>query len=126
VSIWRESETTTRPVTVAAGNRGDADHSRWPIDRVLRAFGWDGHGKRRGQWTDIRCPFHDDRNIGNAGFRRGWNSFRCQACDAKGNSVTLVMQQLRCPQNEAVEWLERKVEQGAPTPTPRRRQWGEW
>lgn len=128
MSVWQQHE-RARPVTVESGrSRDDADHHHWPIDRVLKVFGWDGSGKRRGQWTDIHCPFHHDKHRGNAGFRAGWNSFRCQACDAAGNSVTLVMQQLRCDQAEAVEWLQRNVDQGAAATTGRRRprSWGEW
>ena len=122
MSIWQQQ------VPHSKGTE-DTDHHRWPIDKVLTLFGWDGHEKKRGQWTDVRCPFHDDRRIGNAGFRRSWNSFRCQACDARGNSVTLVMQQLRCSQSEAVEWLQTKVGGQQVTGAAlkqRRQQWRDW
>lgn len=93
----------------------ERDHTNWPIDAVLRRLGWDGHQKQRGRWRDIRCPFHHDRNIGNAGFNPQLNSFRCQACGAAGNSVTLVMRQLHMDEKAAVEWLDSGVGRHAVT-----------
>lgn len=63
---------------------------------------------------DIRCPFHEDRKIGNAGFNEALNIFKCQACGASGNSVTLVMQQQQLTASEAVEWLNSEVTVSAP------------
>ena len=85
-------------------------HEQWPIASVLTRFGWSGEGRRHGRWIEIRCPFHADRNA-SAGYNVALNIFRCQACDAKGNSVTLVMQQMGFDAARAVEWL------GAPATT---------
>lgn len=86
-------------------NDDTRSHFNWSIAYVLSRFGWDGHGKQRGKWTDIRCPFHDDRHIGNAGFNEVLNTFKCQACGVAGNSVTLVMKALGRSERDAVEWL---------------------
>lgn len=87
----------------------DRDHTNWNIVEVLRHLGYDGPGATSGGWTEVRCPFHRDRNK-SAGVHLGKNAFKCHACEAKGNSVTLTMQQLSVSEQDAVEWLEAQVD----------------
>lgn len=93
------------------GSGQNRDHSRWPIDRVLRHFGWQGE-TRGPRWTEIKCPFHGDRHR-SAGFNKTRNIFRCHACSATGNSVTLVMQQLSVSERDAVDWLQSNIPSAA-------------
>lgn len=90
-------------------------HLNWPIDEVLSRLGWDGKERRHGAWTDVLCPFHPDRKIGNAAYNPVLNTFKCQACGMAGNSVTLVMKVTGRNEADAVEWLG---EGGTHKPTP--------
>lgn len=95
-----------RPVSFdVVGSIEHADHTNWPIEEVLTRLGWDGRSKGSGKWVGILCPFHEDRKIGNAGFSRALNAFRCHACGTAGNSVTLVMHVKGIDARTAVEWL---------------------
>lgn len=95
------------------GDSGDRDHTNWPIEEVLARYGWDGQSKRGSRgWINVRCPFHHDSKIGNAGYHTGMNSFNCQACGVAGNSVTLVMAVQRLGEEEAVEWLTSQIAAG--------------
>lgn len=118
----------TDDLVQVAGHR-DNDHGHWPIVAVLEALGWDGElARRRGRrgWTYIEsCPFH--AGDGGAAYSEELNSFRCYACDAKGNSVTLVMQQHSVSAAEAVTWLTENVSSAeshaAPTRSEPRMPW---
>lgn len=81
------------------------DHRDWDIEDVLVRLGLEDHGRRGGRWTEVRCPFHDDRNR-SAGYSASLNIFRCHTCGAKGNPVSLVMQQLGLSMADAVAWLD--------------------
>lgn len=76
-----------------------SDAGRMPA--ILAHYGADsvpdGYGDR---WRSMRCPFHDDRHA-SASFNEDLDSFACLACDAKGNAVTLLMQQERLSAREA-------------------------
>ena len=61
------------------------------------------------------CPFHDDRHDGNFIVRpstispeRGGNTYRCFACDAKGDAVKFLMDHERMTFVDAIRWLGKK------------------
>lgn len=98
-------------------------HTDWDIVEVLRRFGLEGEVRGGSGWVEIRCPFHDDRNK-SAGVHAGRNIFRCHACDAKGNPVTLVKQQRGGSWAEAIEWLDAGL--GSSRAMPKMKPTGEW
>ena len=61
------------------------------------------------------CPFHDDQHDGNFIVRpstispeRGGNTYRCFACDAKGDAVKFLMDHERMTFVDAIRWLGKK------------------
>ena len=61
------------------------------------------------------CPFHDDQHDGNFIVRpstisheRGGNTYRCFACDAKGDAVKFLMNHERMTFVDAIRWLGKK------------------
>ena len=61
------------------------------------------------------CPFHDDQHDGNFIVRpstispeRGGNTFRCFACDAKGDAVKFLMDHENMTFVDAIRWLGKK------------------
>ena len=61
------------------------------------------------------CPFHDDQHDGNFIVRpstisheRGGNTYRCFACDAKGDAVKFLMDHERMTFIDAIRWLGKK------------------
>ena len=61
------------------------------------------------------CPFHDDHSVGNFIVRpstisasRHGNTFRCFACDAKGDAVKFLMKHERLSFPDAIRWLGKK------------------
>ena len=89
----------------AEGGERHRSHEEWRIEDVLVRFGMSDHGRSNGGWIAVRCPFHPDRHR-SAGYSRAHNGFRCMACGAAGNPITLVMQQRGCSMVEAVRWLD--------------------
>lgn len=89
----------------AAADGDLPDHTDWEIVDVLRRLGYVGPvPKGGGGWRPVRCPFHPDRSA-SASVSTAVNGFRCHSCDAAGNPVTLVMQQLGLSAREACDWL---------------------
>lgn len=105
----------------AESDAGGRDHEEWDIEQVLLRYGLTGSQRRTGGWVAVHCPFHPDRNR-SAGYSTAHNGFRCMACGAKGNPISLVMQQNSCSMAEAVRWLD---EGGSSAPQPRQRD-GDW
>lgn len=87
---------------------GLPSHTLWSIEDVLRHFGWDGHGRAGGRGVAIRCPIHGERHPSGVVYSH-LNAYRCYACDARGNSVTLVMQQLGLDASGACDWLSANI-----------------
>ena len=61
------------------------------------------------------CPFHDDQHDGNFIVRpstispeRGGNTYRCFACDAKGDAVKFLMDHENMTFVDAIRWLGKK------------------
>jgi hypothetical protein len=61
------------------------------------------------------CPFHDDQHDGNFIVRpstispeRGGNTFRCFACEAKGDTVKFLMDHENMTFVDAIRWLGKK------------------
>lgn len=61
------------------------------------------------------CPFHDDQHDGNFIVRpstisneRGGNTYRCFACDAKGDAVKFLMDHENMTFIDAIRWLGKK------------------
>lgn len=86
--------------------RGEEDE--FPIIPVLIYLGADEHRLVETEgWKQVKCPFHDDSNASAsyvAGMRQ---AFKCHACPAVGNAVTLLMQQLGLSAVEAIAEAER-------------------
>jgi hypothetical protein len=57
----------------------------------------EGYGDR---WRPMHCPFHDDDHM-SASYNEAADAFSCMACPAKGNAVTLLMNQERLTGREA-------------------------
>jgi DNA primase len=67
---------------------------------ILEHYGADvptGYGDR---WRPMKCCFHEDDHA-SASYNEELDSFACLACQAKGNAVTLLMQQERLSAREA-------------------------
>ena len=91
------------------------------IDRVLDATKIEDV---IGDFVDLRkagvnltglCPFHDDHSVGNFIVRpssipssRHGNTYRCFACDAKGDAVKFLMAHERLSFPDAIRWLGKK------------------
>jgi hypothetical protein len=62
-----------------------------PIVRVIMALveGWEAPEDEPG-WIKTMCPFHGDTRP-SATVSYELNSFRCFACDARGDCITLIM-----------------------------------
>ena len=91
------------------------------IDRVLDATKIEDV---IGDFVDLRkagvnltglCPFHDDHSVGNFIVRpssipssRHGNTYRCFACEAKGDAVKFLMQHERLSFPDAIRWLGKK------------------
>ena len=76
------------------------------IATVIEHYGGDLSHLRTG-WQKIRCPFHDDAHAsGSVNLAR--NAFKCHACDAQGDVVSLVMQQEGLSKHDAVEFIKRR------------------
>lgn len=84
------------------------EEDEFPIIPILIHFGADEHRLVETEgWKQIRCPFHDERNASAsyvAGMRQ---AFKCHACPAVGNAVTLLVQQLGLSTVEAIAEAER-------------------
>ncbi|MDE2468016.1 MAG: hypothetical protein KGL35_04570, partial [Bradyrhizobium sp.] len=77
--------------------------SDWPpISEVLEHYGFE-IPPVRGQWTRIRCRFHDDR-VASAAFSVDLNGFSCLACGVKGSALTLIMDREGCSHSKALEY----------------------
>ena len=57
-------------------------------------------------WVKIKCCFHSDSHA-SAVVNYEQNAFKCFACEAKGNTYTLIMQQEGLEYGKAVEFAER-------------------
>lgn len=84
------------------------EEDEFPIIPILIHFGADEHRLVETEgWKPTRCPFHDDSNASAsyvAGMRQ---AFKCHACTAVGNAVTLIAQQLGLSTVEAIAEAER-------------------
>ncbi|MDP9350499.1 MAG: CHC2 zinc finger domain-containing protein [Chloroflexota bacterium] len=98
----------------------DAVKERHPIEGVVARYGLSL--KRSGRSLIGRCPFHDDRGKPNLVVWPEIHAYKCYRCDARGDTIRLVMELERCGFREAVEWLEGGLLGVAPAPQPRPRQ----
>jgi len=77
-----------RPFTMPVETKSECS-----IDEVLSMFTDmaipSGHG-----WVRMHCPFHED-HIKSASVNHQANAFSCMACGVRGNSYSLLKQQLR-------------------------------
>ena len=94
---------------------------KWIIDKVLDATRIEDV---IGDFVDLRkagvnltglCPFHDDHSVGNFIVRpsnipaaRHGNTYRCFACEAKGDAVKFLMAHERLSFPDAIRWLGKK------------------
>lgn len=80
----------------------------FPIIPVLIQFGADEHRLVETEgWKPIRCPFHDDRNSSASYVAGERQAFKCHACTAVGNAVTLIAQQMGLDTVDAIAEAER-------------------
>lgn len=87
-----------RPFTMPVETKSECS-----IDEVLSMFTDmaipSGHG-----WVRMHCPFHED-HIKSASVNHQANAFSCMACGVRGNSYSLLKQQLRLDHSETVTRL---------------------
>lgn len=79
---------------------------RIPIIKVLTHYGADNLPETTG-WRSIKCPFHLDRHASARYCSNGdVEAFKCQACPAQGDAISLVKQQEGIEYKEALAFLE--------------------
>ena len=77
-----------------------------PITKVLAHYGADDLPETLG-WRSMRCIFHPDRHASARYCSNGdVEAFKCQACPAQGDAISLVKQQEGLEYKEALAFLE--------------------
>ena len=64
--------------------------------------------RKRGQEYEGRCPFHDDRHIGNFKVNPHKGIYKCFACGASGDSIEFLMKHADMSYRDALVWLAQK------------------
>lgn len=77
-----------------------------PITKVLAHYGADDLPETLG-WRSMRCCFHEDRHASARYCSNGdVEAFKCQACPAQGDAISLVKQQEGIDYKEALAFIE--------------------
>ena len=63
---------------------------------------------KRGQEYEGRCPFHNDRHIGNFKVNPRKGIYKCFSCDASGDSIKFLMKHAGMTYRDALVWLAQK------------------
>lgn len=75
------------------------------LEDVLSHYGLDiDRATSWGDWVSVRCPFHEDRHA-SASVNLVKGLFVCHACDMRGDSIELVMEQEGLTFGKALEWI---------------------
>lgn len=97
--------------------------SRPDIRPVLKHYGFDDLPTTLG-WRSVRCKFHPDRNASARYISfDDEQAFKCNACSASGDVISLVKQQESLDYKEALAFLEEITGEqvGAGTMRPKER-----
>src|SRR5690606_6584935 len=66
---------------------------------------WEPPRDRGTEWQKALCPFHGESNpSASISFRH--NAFKCHACGAGGNAITIIMREEGMSYRQAVEYAE--------------------
>lgn len=77
---------------------------------VLEHYGVYYETSRNPSQILILCPFHDDQNLGSAGFNIDKGVFHCFSCDAGGNIYQFVAEMEGCSIKEAERLLDNEFQ----------------
>lgn len=64
--------------------------------------------RKRGQYYECLCPFHQDRHLGSFKVSERRNTYACYSCGAHGGPVDFLMQHERLTYPDALRWLGKK------------------
>lgn len=94
---------------------------------VLQHYGADTYRAKESGWSDVKCPFHDDRTA-SARVNIKLGRFRCFACDMTGDAIDLIMTKEGLGFGDACRWARehvgyKGVSSGPPKPERYRPSW---
>lgn len=64
--------------------------------------------RKRGQYYECLCPFHQDRHLGSFKVSEKRNTYACYSCGAHGGPVDFLMQHEHLSYPDALRWLGKK------------------